>query len=344
MKHVFAVLILLLIHFDNITCESVFDNTLPSNKKLVFTKLISKSNQYNYKPIIVNATLKKNGQILWKPTSFPTQSFYLMVTPDFRVWKETKTESFLHRFQNSLQNLSSNYKNLSGLILDAEMSPIQTKNEYSTFVCSLFTGIKNFKSHWMFSIAIFPPNHPDQNNYYDLQRLFTCSDHWILMLYDEHNPRTKEGPVSSSDWITNNLKTIETELIQFNQTKSIHSKSVSNDKNLIPPENDSDPNTSKQNFISITSIRKKIYLGLPLYGYAKSKSGKFGKVKPIQNWMHLPEFQNAKTDYVKFNHMDEVIYLPTAYFLRKWEQNSIELGYSGVAYWRKEFGTQYLDP
>ncbi|TGL75073.1 glycosyl hydrolase family 18 protein [Leptospira jelokensis] len=339
MKHVFAVLILLLLHFDNILCESILDNTLSLDKKLVFTNHIRKSNRYNYKTIFVKAMLKKNGQIYWKPTSFPTHSYYLMVTPEFRVWKETNTESFLHQFRNSLENLSSNYKNLSGLILDAEMSPIQTKKEYSKFICSLFTEIKNFNSLWMFSIAIFPPDHPDQNGYYDLQKLFVCSDNWIIMFYDEHSPRTAEGPVSSSNWIHTNLKSIETQLMQFEPNKTIHTQSIPDQQK--PKAKDEKLNPSHP--FSIEAIRKKIYLGLPLYGYAKLKSGKFGKVVPIQHWMHLPEFQNAKTDYVKFNHLGEVHYLPTLNFLRTWEQKCIQGGYAGVAYWREEFGSTYLD-
>jgi hypothetical protein len=137
------------------------------------------------------------------------------------------------------------------------------------------------------------------------------------MLYDEHNPRTQEGPVATSNWIQLNLNFLE--------------EIISNSNELVS-------NASKDNNkISFSKIRKKIILGLPLYGYGKQKNGRFGKVHPIKIWEDNNEFQNSKTDYIILQTQSGNIFLPTSHFLRKWETLATDLGFAGIAYWREEF-------
>ncbi|TGM02351.1 glycosyl hydrolase family 18 protein [Leptospira jelokensis] len=307
-------------------------------QSLVFTNQIKLRNTQNLTRIFVSGKLQQNGSIKFKSEEIP-YSTLLMIVPQFSVWNKSKSSSFSNQYSNSLKKILSNNQMLGGIVLDAEFNGKQLSHFYTEFVCDLYQQTKKINPDFHFYLAIFPPDHPDQNGYYDLQKLFVCSDHWIIMFYDEHSPRTAEGPVSSSNWIHTNLKSIETQLMQFEPNKTIHTQSIPNQQK--PKAKDEKLNPSHP--FSIEAIRKKIYLGLPLYGYAKLKSGQFGKVVPIQHWMHLPEFQNAKTDYVKFNHLGELHYLPTLNFLRTWEQKCIQGGYAGVAYWREEFGSTYLD-
>lgn len=279
-----------------------------------FTSKIDSLATHNRIPIFVSGRLEKNGKIELTKEIIPKSSF-LMIVPSFSVWNEPMNPTFENQFYHSITLLLKTNPTTKGLVLDAEFGAKQSKDSYTNFVCSIHKLIKTKDSNLQFHLALFPPNHPDQHGYYDLAKLYSCSDNWIFMFYDEHSPRTKPGPISTSNWIESNLSEIE---------KKLHKKK-------LPFE------------IPIASIRQKIYLGLPLYGYAKTKSGKFGKVVPIQNWIVTPEFQSSRSDYSIIKHNGEVIYLPTAHFLKHWEKISTEQGYAGIAYWREEFATMYLN-
>lgn len=275
---------------------------------LLFTSRKHPNDVPNRTPIFVSGKLEKNGNIKIKSERLPNSSI-LMIVPSFSVWNESMTLAFLEHFSSSLQIILKKNLTTKGLVLDAEFGAKQSQKFYTELVCSIHKLTKKIDPNLQLYLALFPPIHPDQHGYYDWDSLFRCSDRWIIMLYDEHNPRTEPGTVSSTRWIEENLNAIEAKL--------------NKGENSFPN--------------SIESIRQKVYLGLPLYGYAKTKLGRFGKVIPIKNWINNFEFRNATEDSLEVKMNDEVIYLPTKHFFQHWKKESQRLGYAGVAYWREEF-------
>lgn len=268
----------------------------------------------NRTPIFVYGRLEKNGKIKLTREMIPKSSL-LMIVPSFSVWNGPMNPTFVNHFSQSIELFLKTNPTAKGFVLDAEFGANQTKHSYTDFVCSIHKLIKTKDSHLQFHLTLFPPNHPDQHDYYNWDELYLCSDAWFIMFYDEHNPRTKSGPVSTSNWIESNLVAIERKLLQENGTYTV----------------------------SIASIRKKFFLGLPLYGYGKNKAGKFGKVIPLKMFTESKEFQTSFEDFLKINTKKDEIYLPTKYFLHHWKKESRRLGYGGVAYWREEFlGNQKL--
>lgn len=268
----------------------------------------------NHIPIFVSGKLALDGNMKLKRAKSP-KDFLLMIVPSFSNWNRANSSQFTTQFSGSLQKILKDNPNLKGLVLDAELGPQQTKKNYSELVCKIFKLTKVNKLQ--FYLALFLPNHPDRKDYYDWKILFGCSDYWVLMLYDEHSPRTQEGPVATSHWIQMNLNSLEDIISNTGELYS-HSSKVNNK-------------------LLIANIRKKIILGLPLYGYGKQKNGRFGKVHPIKNWEDNSAFQNSKADYITIQTQTENIFLPTSHFLSRWETLANDLGFAGVAYWREEF-------
>lgn len=308
-----------ILFFYNLSLNPDSPDNLSPILRLTFTSKKKPSLSNHQIPIFVSGKLSFDGTIQLKQAKIPDNSL-LMLVPSFSIWRKSVSVNFVRLFSASLEKIQADNPSLKGFVFDAEFDSRQLKSDYTELVCKIYQQTKNKNANLQFYLALFPPNHPDQHGHYDWSQLMQCSDYWILMFYDEQSPRTKEGPVSTSVWIQKNLDTVD-EILLHSGKKNTDSKA----------DKDTD---------FIRNIRKRIILGLPLYGYGNSKRGIFGKVHPIKNWNKNEKFLNSRDDYIKIQAQDENIFLPTAYFIKQWNENAINLGYAGVAYWRAEFTTK----
>lgn len=141
-------------------------------------------------------------------------------------WNE---KEFLSHWESSLTSIIHSYPALESIQLDFEGFPKESAMDFFNFVChtSQFLmqmekkdrfphnsqtkkkqKLGTWKSNYSLSLALFPPDHPDNQGFHDWNLLTKCSDTIFVMLYDYHNPRTQPGPVSQDEWILKNLSSL----------------------------------------------------------------------------------------------------------------------------------------
>ncbi|MCC5813975.1 MAG: hypothetical protein JJT78_04405 [Leptospira sp.] len=204
-------------------------------------------------------------------------------------------EGFRKNFQKSILELKKNGTQLNEIQLDFEGFPIRDKRNFSDFSCEVkkFANEQGIK----FSLALFPPNHPDNKGFHDWSILKNCADKFYVMMYDMHNPRTGPGQVTSSQWIEDNLTLIY-----------------------------------KATGESEAVMNSRIVLGLPLYGYSWNQSGKYLKAYPNRR---IKAVEEADMDGLVWSRSkNEIVYMPSNLFLRHWEREAKKRGMLGVVYWR----------
>lgn len=207
-------------------------------------------------------------------------------------------ENFVRNFQGSLLELREVYPRLTEIQLDFEFYPKSAAIPFQNLICRLQKPTND--QGIRLSLSLFPPNHPDNGGFHDWTRLPPCADRIYLMAYDQHNPRTKPGPITSQDWITENLRLIEA--------------------------------------LAGKTVFSKIVLGLPLYGYSWNASGKYHRTYPIRRIKATEEA--GRDGVVWKRSANETVYIPSRSFLSHWESEARNNGFAGIAYWRWGFDSQ----
>lgn len=125
--------------------------------------------------------------------------------------RSTKEGKILLRNLSNRKNAINNILNLiqkdifKGVHIDFEYLTKEDAPNFKDFLKELQISLHQLNK--TLTVAIFPPIwEMPYNEFHDLSLLHPYIDEIVLMTYDQHNPRTKPGPIAEYNWVEKNIK------------------------------------------------------------------------------------------------------------------------------------------